>query len=128
MLTIGRICELHLAEAEFAFLSACKTHQVAHGLVQEGITSAAALRVAGYRHVIATQWSVLDMATAELVRTTYQQMTRPDTNGRARLHPQSSAAALRGASLLVRDAHPEQPERWAAFIHVGCRTSTAGSS
>lgn len=121
VLTIGRICELRLDEAEFAFLSACETHQAPGELAQEGITFAAALRVAGYEQVIATQWSVLDLATAELVRHTYDRVTRPDADGRARLRPELSSAALRSASCAIRDASPDQLERWAAFIHVGCR-------
>jgi CHAT domain-containing protein len=47
-------------QGEFVFLSACKTAIGGVHILDEAITLAAALQHAGWRHVIATLWSVLD--------------------------------------------------------------------
>ncbi|MFK0136303.1 CHAT domain-containing protein [Streptomyces murinus] len=99
---------------DFAFLSACRTAATGVTAPNESITLASALCYAGYRHVIATLWSVYDGATADLATTTYDELM---STGRFR--PAGSARALHAAVRALRLRYPEQPSVWAPFVHIG---------
>ena len=99
---------------EFVFLSACKTAIGGVHLLDEAITLAAALQYAGWRHVIATLWSVMDVAAAEVAEDVYSQLA----DG-GELHPQHAAEALHHAIRQQRNAAPDQPSRWLPFLHHG---------
>ncbi|MEV4411816.1 CHAT domain-containing protein [Catellatospora sp. NPDC049609] len=101
--------------AEFAGLSACKTATGGRHLPDEAITLAAALHYTGYRHVIATLWSVYDSdSTTDLFGAIYRDLI---VDGR--LHAERSARALHRAVLELRDAQPGQPSAWTPFTHTG---------
>ncbi|GAA4609908.1 tetratricopeptide (TPR) repeat protein [Actinoplanes octamycinicus] len=99
---------------EFAFLSACETAIGLNDVVDEAVTLAAALQYAGWRHVIATLWSVRDRDAAFLAEAIYARMV---TDGR--LSPDRAADALHHAVCAVRERRRNHPSRWVPFIHVG---------
>ena len=99
---------------ELASLSACKTALGGVELLDEAVTLAAALHYAGYRHVLATLWSVEQTTAAAIFRDVYARM---ETGGR--LNAATAAAALHHAVRIQREAHLDQPMRWALFTHTG---------
>jgi tetratricopeptide (TPR) repeat protein len=101
-------------QGEFVFLSACKTAIGGVHILDEAITLAAALQHAGWRHVIATLWSVLDVAAAEVTEDVYSRLA-----DRGELHPHRAAEALHHAIRQQRDTSPGRPSRWVPFLHHG---------
>jgi CHAT domain-containing protein len=74
----------------------------------------AAFQVAGFRHVIATLWTVIDdrsMAIAEEVYAVLTATGAPDAAEAAR--------ALHGAVARLRARYPHAPLLWAPYIHSG---------
>jgi CHAT domain-containing protein/tetratricopeptide (TPR) repeat protein len=100
--------------AEFAFLSACKTAAGGLHTADEAMTIAAALQYAGWRHVIGTLWSLSDGVAAQVSRGVYGRLVRDGV-----LYPDGAAAALHHTVRELREARPDQPSRWAPFIHSG---------
>jgi hypothetical protein len=110
-LTILDISRLHLDDADLAYLSACSTAQVGATLTDEAIHLAAAFHLAGYRHVIATLWPVLDRPATRFTRSVYAMITARG--------PESAAHAVHTATHQARDRYPRYPRVWAAHIHTG---------
>jgi hypothetical protein len=110
-LRAGEISGLGLAGAELAVLPACEAVLGGTRLADEAVTLAAAFARAGYRHVIGTLWRPDgDAAVAEQV---YDELGAP--GGPAA----GAAAALHRVTETLRHAHPDDPWRWAAYIHIG---------
>ncbi len=103
-----------LGHHEFAFLAACKTAVPGMASVNEAITVAAAMQVAGWRHVIATLWTVQDTAAHELTQKLYQALIREQV-----LHAEDAADALDRAVNDLRRTSRDRPSIWAPFIHLG---------
>jgi hypothetical protein len=101
-------------QGEFVFLSACKTAIGGVHILDEAITLAAALQYAGWRHVIATLWSVLDVAASEVAEDVYSRLA-----DRGELYPYRAAEALHHAIRKQRNTSPERPSRWVPFLHHG---------
>jgi hypothetical protein len=99
---------------DFAYLSGCKTAVGGTGLPDEAITLAAALHYTGYRHVIATLWSVHDKQAAEVAREVYQAITHDGM-----LHADDAAEALHHAVRKLRARRREWPSMWTPFAHTG---------
>jgi CHAT domain-containing protein len=116
-LTIRDLSEQRLPTARFAFLSACATYQGSPNIPDEAITFGGAFLIAGCENVVATLWPVRDNHATDIVHRLYDQIVTVD-GGTARLRPGDSGRALRAAARSLRDAHPDQPERWAAFVHT----------
>jgi CHAT domain-containing protein len=101
-------------QGDFAYLSGCKTAVGGTNLPDEAITLAAALHYTGYRHVIATLWSVWDEEAAQVARDVYQAVA-PD----GVLHADDAAAALHSAVRKLRADRRERPSVWTPFAHTG---------
>ncbi|MFF7639884.1 CHAT domain-containing protein [Streptomyces canus] len=99
---------------DFACLSACKTATGGVTLPDEVITMAAALHFTGYRHVIATLWSVYDPTAAEVMTRLYTRLIASGT-----FDPDGAAHALHQAVRDLREWHPEHPSVWIPFTHTG---------
>ncbi|WP_327002933.1 CHAT domain-containing protein [Dactylosporangium sp. NBC_01737] len=99
---------------DFAFLSACKTATGGTTLPDEAFTLAAALHYTGYRHVIATLWSVWDDSAADVAEAVYGQITDGAT-----LRPERAALALHEAVRALRAQHLDRPSVWTPFTHTG---------
>jgi tetratricopeptide (TPR) repeat protein len=99
---------------ELAFLSACDTAIGGTVNRDEAISLVAALQYAGWRRVVGTLWAVSDAVAARITTQTYRQMSHAGT-----LTPARAAWSLHQAVRRLRDARPDQPSRWAPFIHAG---------
>ena len=109
-LTARELAEQDLTGLELATLSACNT---ARGqlLTGEGVRGLSwALTVAGARHLVLSQWSVADDATADYMEGFYTALHQ----GKSKPHAlQHAAQALR------QQPGRAHPYYWAAFILIG---------
>ncbi|MFI6519211.1 CHAT domain-containing protein [Spirillospora sp. NPDC050679] len=113
-LHIGDIGALDHGGAELAYLSACDTAVGGAYLSDEAVHTAAAFHHAGYRHVVATLWSLRDRTAAEVADRFYQGLAGEDGPDADR-----SAFALHDAVRKLAERHPDDPLRWATFLHIG---------
>jgi CHAT domain-containing protein len=111
-LTIPRIGAGRYA-GEFAFLSACMTATGGLDLADEAITLAAALSYTGYRHVIATLWSVHPATAARVAELVYARLSSGGT-----FRPDEAAVALHEAVRALRDGGTRIDD-WLPFTHTG---------
>ena len=61
-LTLADLAALNLRETDLAYLAACQTATGDLRLLDEALHLAGALQLVGYRHVLATLWSISDAA------------------------------------------------------------------
>lgn len=115
-LPIGDISGLRLNGTELAFLSACETFRGGAELADEAITLATAFRLAGYRHVIGTLWSISDKLAPGVADQVYEAVALP---GGAAIDASNTAAALNTATLALRQSRPRAPWFWAPYVHIG---------
>jgi tetratricopeptide (TPR) repeat protein len=101
-LTVWQIAARNLHQAEVACLSACNTATGGHDILDEAIHLAAAMQLAGYRHVIATLWTISDTHAPTITDLIYSHLT----------------AVHHAMSTLLRQ-HPRHPQLWAPWIHTG---------
>lgn len=113
-LTVLDVTALRLTGAEFAFLSACHTAVGGLDLLDESIHIASALQLIGYRHVIATLWTIADLQAPYIARRIYDLLSDGD-----HLDLTRTARALHQVARELRDTHPSDPSRWASYIHTG---------
>jgi hypothetical protein len=113
LLTVADI-ERRRYYGDFAFLSACHTASGGARLPDEVITLAAGLHHTGFRHVLATLWSVDSDVALSVARTVIAGLTRT-----GHFETTAVAAVLRTAVLERRAAEPDRPSRWALFTHTG---------
>jgi len=113
-MTVLEIADQRLDHAELAFLSACQTVIGGTELLDESIHLAAALQLAGYRHVVATLWSIYDQTSPAVTEAFYRAVT---TDGE--LDSGKAARALHEAVRLLRTEYPSDPTFWAPYLHVG---------
>jgi CHAT domain-containing protein len=121
-LTLADLADLNLRETDLAYLSACHTATGDLRLLDEALHLAAALQVVGYRHVLATLWSISDAAAPDMADITYAHLVHPDPNDRKPTdRPEAARApyALHHAVTRLRQAHPGEPLLWAPYIHLG---------
>jgi CHAT domain-containing protein len=121
-LTLAQLAALHLPDADLAYLAACQTATGDVRLVDEALHLAAGLQLVGFRHVLATLWSISDtvapgMAQAVYSHLAYSNPDRPDAADR----PDSArmAYALHRAVTQLRQLDPSEPLLWAPYIHLG---------
>ncbi|MFF8830903.1 CHAT domain-containing protein [Streptomyces sp. NPDC015131] len=101
--------------AGFAFLSACETHRGGLVLADEAITFATALQLAGFRDVVATQWSMDDAFAAEVAELVHERLDRVGVPGGV----PDPASALHAALWTLRERRPGAVLDWSAYVHVG---------
>lgn len=95
-------------------MSACKTAAGGVANTDEAITLAAALQYSGWRHVIATLWTVRDDTAVKIAGDVYPRLV-----DRGRLDPAGSAEALHHAIRRQRTLDRRRPSEWAPFVHIG---------
>jgi hypothetical protein len=113
-LTVADLAALHLEQADLAYLSACQTAAGDMRLPDEAIHLAAAMQLLGYRHVIATLWTIADNPAPAIADIIYARLTatgHPD--------PSRAAHALHEAVTTLRHHYPDQPLIWVPYIHIG---------
>ncbi|MFF9644178.1 CHAT domain-containing protein [Kitasatospora aureofaciens] len=116
-LTAPQIAAADVPDGALAFVSACATYSSTGDGFDECLSVGSAMQLAGYRHVIATLWPVYDTSTVDLTRAVYDHLL--DTQGPGGLRLKDSAAALRSAALQARRRTPDDPTRWAPYLHLG---------
>jgi CHAT domain-containing protein len=107
---------------ELAYLAACQTATGDLRLLDEALHLAAAVQLVGYRHVLATLWSISDDAAPAMAETIYSHLVHPDPD-----HPfpgdspdsACAAQALHRAVTRRRQVCPDEPLLWAPYIHLG---------
>ncbi|MFC8826555.1 CHAT domain-containing protein [Streptomyces sp. NPDC057137] len=114
-LTVADIGALRL-DGGLAFLSACNTTLTAPRLADEALHLTGAFQLAGYPHVVGTQWPVADRAAHQLAADFYARLT---ADGTTPPHPALSAEALHHATRRLRAGYPVTPTVWAAHTHTG---------
>lgn len=112
--TAAEIADLGPAEADLAYLSACETATGDVDLPDEAAHLAGALQMAGFRHVVATQWAVSDRRAPDLADAFYGQITGLDGPCADR-----SARALHHVVTTLRRTRPDAAALWAPYVHVG---------
>ncbi|MER5629211.1 CHAT domain-containing protein [Streptomyces nitrosporeus] len=112
-LTVAGISRLDLTGAELAYLSACHTARTAFTAVDEALHLAGGLQIAGFRHVVATLWSIDDTVSARIAEHVYAGLGAP------RPVADRAAYAVRDAVRATRDRYPLAPSLWAAHLHAG---------
>jgi CHAT domain-containing protein len=113
-ITVADITRLRLDRAELVFLSACETARGMINLPDEAVHLAGALQLAGFTHVVATQWVVSDTHAADIAAHFYPGLA----DGSAPLVSSRAAAALHAAVRRLRDEHAD-PLLWASYVHTG---------
>lgn len=113
-LTVAELGRLSLDDAEFAFLSSCSTALTGYGQPDEAIHIAAALQLAGYRHVVATMWTVLGRYAGFVADHLYNSLT-----GNGELASEECALALHYAVRELRAQPGMELAIWTPFIHTG---------
>ncbi|MEU0693651.1 CHAT domain-containing protein [Streptomyces niveus] len=114
-LTVADIGALRL-DGGLAFLSACTTTLTAPRLADEALHMTGAFQLAGYPHVVGTQWPVADRAAHQLATDFYGRLT---AGGTAPPDPALSPEALHHAVRRLRADYPVTPTAWAAHTHTG---------
>ncbi len=113
-LTVADLSRLRLDHAQFAYLSACDTARGGLRLPDEALHLGGALQLAGYQHVIATQWPISDRIAATMTERVYDHLRTPDG-----LAPSEAASALHEAVRALRERYPQNPALWASYVHFG---------
>ena len=114
-LTLADLAALDLAEIDLAYLSACHTAAGDLRLLDEALHLAGALQLVGYRHVLATLWSISDAAAPAMADIIYAHLLDPAERPQAARAPY----ALHHAVTRLRQACPDEPLLWAPYIHLG---------
>lgn len=116
-LTVSRISSVNRTSlAWISYLSACSTASInATGFGDEGIHISSALQVAGFAHVIGSQWRLDDDVCVKVAGKFYEVLIGKEPQ---QLCNRAVAEALRAAVLHVRGEDPD-PLRWGGYIHSG---------
>ncbi|ACU75428.1 conserved hypothetical protein [Catenulispora acidiphila DSM 44928] len=125
-LSVKALAALALGHANLAYLSACDTALgLSPGrLIDESLHLATAFHLAGFQHVIGTQWMANDLVAVNVASAFYRQLLNPtaaptDLDLNLNLNLDRCAHALREAVLRQRNRHAARPHLWAPYIHVG---------
>lgn len=117
-LTLLDIVRSHLPNAEFAFLSACHTAELApQGAHDEVLHLATAMQSCGFRSVIGTMWELNDTDGPFFTREVYSQMMGKLDDGEVRF--KRAAETLRCAAVGLKGMKDISAERWVNLIHIG---------
>jgi hypothetical protein len=113
-LTISDLATQPTKHRDMAYLSACQTATGSFRHLDEAIHLAAAMQFLGYRHVIATMWTIADSPAPYVADSVYTTLTLRNNRD-----PDRAADALHQAVHTLRDADPTDPLLWASYIHLG---------
>ncbi|QFU86782.1 CHAT domain protein [Amycolatopsis sp. YIM 10] len=108
-LGIDELTDMDLEGNEVAFLSACVTAVPDSQNLDEALHPAAALHLQGFSHVIGTLWHIRSEDGPTVADDFYTHL----------LDDTSPALALHRAQRRLRIVAPDDPARWAPFVHIG---------
>ncbi|KAI9507096.1 CHAT domain-containing protein [Russula earlei] len=121
-LTLRDIASCCLPAAEFAFLSASHTAEVAdESWPDEALHLSAAMLHCGFRSVVGTMWEMADMDGRHVCKHLYESMFSKKTRkGEEELPRHERAAkALRDAVQKLRRRKEVTVDRWVTYVHYG---------
>ena len=113
-LTMADVASLPSGRRDLAFLSACETATGSVRHLDEAIHLAAVLQFLGYRHIIATTWTIADSPAPRVADRVYAGLSQPGGPD-ARL----TAQALHEAVGSLRQEDPTDPVLWGPYVHFG---------
>jgi len=113
-LTVAEIARHRFPGGQLAYLSACETSTGGVRVLDEAMHLSAAFQVAGFRHVIATLWTIIDDRSMAIADEVYAALTAEGAPDAA-----EAARALHGAVARLRARYPHAPLLWAPYIHSG---------
>ncbi|MGW7788043.1 CHAT domain-containing protein, partial [Streptomyces tricolor] len=111
-LALRQLSAERLADAEFAYLSACHSAAPGAKLINEAVSMASAFQLCGYRQVIGSLWTVDDKVAPLLAHEVYRLFAEPGS-----LDP--ATVLHRAVDALRADPDFNEPLYWASMIHSG---------
>lgn len=114
VLRVIDLIETRVAGSQFLFLSACTTARTGLRNLDEPQQFASAALLAGFRHVVATLWPIVD--DPEPSHHIYAQLAADLPAGWA---ADGLARAVHASAVQQRRLHPSAISRWAALVHFG---------
>ncbi|KAH9967823.1 CHAT domain-containing protein [Russula dissimulans] len=121
-LSLLDVVRSRLSRAEFAFLAACHTAELAEGsLADEALHLTAAMQYCGFRSVVGTMWAVADEDGPILAENFYRSVFSGTGKKQGVCHYERTAEALRDAVVNLRGKKGigMTLERWVNFVHYG---------
>lgn len=119
-LTVQSIARMKMDHAQIAYLSACSTAKNASTeLVNESIFIASGFQLAGFSHVLATQWEANDEACRQVSGDFYKLLFDGKPSGGSEGGHRKVSASFHQAVKKLRRSNRRQPLEWASFIHTG---------
>ncbi|KAI5836759.1 CHAT domain-containing protein [Morchella snyderi] len=117
-LTVEKLSAANIENAQIAYLSACSTAENSSRLLaDESIHIASAFQLAGFSHVLATQWVSNDIACREVAEEFYKQLFKGSGGGGGDHGHVSLSFHLAVNKLRVKCW--KEPIKWACYIHTG---------
>ncbi|NUR57768.1 MAG: CHAT domain-containing protein [Catenulispora sp.] len=116
-LTVASLARVRLDHAQLAYLSACRTAFQGTVLLDEAIHLGSAFQLAGFPHVIATLWEIVDRVSVTVADSFYSRLS--SRSGDDMLDTSRAAEALHHTVRETRDKYPKLPFLWAAYLHSG---------
>jgi tetratricopeptide (TPR) repeat protein len=113
-LTLADLASRPTRRRDLAFLSACQTATGGVRHLDEAIHLAAAMQFLGYRHVIATMWTIADPPAPEVADAVYTELNAGGTPS-----ADHTALAVHRAIQALRRKDPTNPILWAPYTHLG---------
>ncbi|MFD4668089.1 CHAT domain-containing protein [Lentzea sp. NPDC058450] len=108
-LGLDELAGMETGANEVAFLSACVTAVPDSANLDEALHPAAALHLHGFSHVVGTLWHMRSEDGPVVADEFYTHL----------LAGSSPALALHAAQRALRSRAPQDPARWAPFVHIG---------
>ncbi|KAF8987642.1 CHAT domain-containing protein [Cyathus striatus] len=123
LLTISKIIQVDIQEADFAFLSACETSSVNKEFPDEALHISAAMLNAGYKSVVGSMWSISDACAPDISKELYKCLLEP-VNGKCELDSSKAAWALQQSTKKYRNNWKGEGDHamswnWVPFVHFG---------
>jgi CHAT domain-containing protein len=116
-LTVRQISEAKSENGLLAYLSACWTaEQRTVNLADEALHLASAFQIAGFPHVIASRWPVLDNLSVEVAKGFYGKIAKSYCQ---KATNEAFAVALHDTILELDSKLRSCPLAWAPYIHLG---------
>lgn len=113
-MTVRELAGRPVPGASLAYLSACQSAVGGVRVPDESTHLAAALGLAGFRHVVATLWPIADRHAPTVARLFYEGLSHDGV-----LDVDRSAGALHTAISQLRSRYPDRPWIWAPYVHFG---------
>ncbi|KIY64250.1 hypothetical protein CYLTODRAFT_107561 [Cylindrobasidium torrendii FP15055 ss-10] len=124
-LTLSKMMETSLPNAELAFLSACETAMGDSNVPNEAVHLAAGMLAAGYKTVVGTLWSIGDYE-APLVADVFYGTLLQEQKATGKLD--TAYALHRAVEALRKKVGEREFVRWMPFVHYGLRDPSASMS